>query len=630
MDKLTVETTFFRRIAVHLENGCPAKPFFRPIPVQSGNGRNLFPLHTRSPWSAVTGTGDALFPEHTRSASPSESPFPPFFRPISVHSLVLYTYLCTGKSTNTSTYMAGTVKEMSLIKQVLQLKQRGESNRGIARQLPINKETVNGYMQTIEANGWQIEDLLQTDDPVLEGMFHAGSPAYTDERMKEFLRLLPYFREQLTNRKLHVTRQLLYDEYHQTHPDGYGKSQFYEHLKQNLVAQKDITTVLSMTYKPGEKLMVDFAGDKLPYIDPETGEIVKAEVFVASMPYSDYIFVYCVPSQRTEDFLFALRMCLEHLGGVPPIVVPDNLKSAVITPDRHEPDLNKALQDMGNHYGFTVLPCDPGEPTQKALVEDAVRITYNRIAAKLRGRDIVGVLALNKAVEEQNVMLNQTRMQKRPYTREERFHAMEKPQLKPLPEQVFEMRYYADLKVQNNCFVELRHDKITHFYSVPYAYIGRKAKVIFTRSWLKIYVDNQLVATHRRKHEYGHTYEPEHLASKSRAITERSAAYYITWAGKQSEDCKAYVTEIFNPRRTSNPEEVYYRICGAIISSYRKYEGHLVDLTCRQCLENRVFTYKKFEAILKNNYLHQADDEPSLFAPVPTDHANMRGNGYFK
>ena len=120
------------------------------------------------------------------------------------------------------------------------------------------------------------------------------------------------------------------------------------------------------------------------------------------------------------------------------------------------------------------------------------------------------------------------------------------------------------------------------------------------------------------------------MASKSRAITERSAAYYIQWAGKQSEDCKAYVTEIFNPRRTSNPEEVYYRICGAIIASYRKYEGSLVDLTCRQCLENRVFSYKKFEAILKNNYLHQADDEPSLFAPVPTDHANMRGNGYFK
>ena len=161
--------------------------------------------------------------------------------------------------------MAGTVKEMSLIKQVLQLKQQGESNRGIARKLSINKETVNGYMNTIDANGWDIGELLKIDNPELERMFHAGSPAYTDARMKEFLRLLPYFREQLTNRKLHVTRQLLWEEYPQTHPDCYGKSQFYDHLKQNLVAQKDITTVLAQTYKPGEKLMIDFAGNKLSY-----------------------------------------------------------------------------------------------------------------------------------------------------------------------------------------------------------------------------------------------------------------------------------------------------------------------------------------------------------------------------
>jgi len=612
MDKLTVETTFFRSKSVHFPEEVTAKPFFRSISVQLNDGIGIFPLHIRSLHASTDSDGKVVF------------------RTIPVHFYVFFSYLCTGKSVNTSTDMAGTVKEMSLIKQVLQLKQLGESNRGIARRLPINKETVNGYMNTIDANGWDIGELLKIDDPELERMFHAGSPAYTDARMKEFLRLLPYFREQLTNRKLHVTRQLLWEEYRHTHPDGYGKSQFYDHLKQNLVAQKDITTVLAQTYKPGEKLMIDFAGDKLSYIDTETGEIMKVEVFVACMPYSDYIYVICVPSQRTEDFLFALRMCLEHLGGVPPIVVPDNLKAAVITPDRHEPELNTALRDMGNHYHFTVLPCDPASPTQKALVEDAVRIAYNRIAAKLRGREFHSLLELNAGVEEQNILLNQTRMQKRPYTREERFHAMEKPLLQPLPEEVFEMRYYADLKVGSNNFVELRHDKVTHFYSAPYIYIGRMARVIFTRSWVKIYVDNQLVATHTRKHDYGHTYEPEHMASNSRAIMERSAAYYVSWAGKKSEECKAYISEIFNPQRTNKPEEVYYRLCGAILSSYKKYESSLVDLTCRQCLDNRVFTYKKFEAILKHNYITQSDDEPCLFAPVPTNHANMRGSDYFK
>lgn len=192
------------------------------------------------------------------------------------------------------------------------------------------------------------------------------------------------------------------------------------------------------------------------------------------------------------------------------------------------------------------------------------------------------------------------------------------------------MRYYADLKAGSNNFVELRHDKVTHFYSVPYIYIGRMARVIFTRSWVKIYVDNQLVATHTRKHDYGHTYEPEHMASNSRAIMERSAAYYVSWAGKKSEECKAYISEIFNPQRTNKPEEVYYRLCGAILSSYKRYESSLVDLTCRQCLDNRVFTYKKFEAILKHNYITQSDDEPCMFAPAPTDHVNMRGNDYFK
>lgn len=599
MENLTVETTFFRSKPVHFPGVVTAKPFFRSISVQLDNGIGFFPLHPRS-LHASTDSAEKVV-----------------FRPIPVHLYVFFIYLCTGKSVNTSTDMAGTVKEMSLIKQVLQLKQLGESNRGIARKLPINKETVNGYMNTINANGWDIGELLKIDDPELERMFHTGSPAYTDARMKEFLRLLPYFREQLTNRKLHVTRQLLWEEYRQTHPDGYGKSQFYEHLKQNLVAQKDITTVLARTYKPGEKLMIDFAGDKLSYIDTETGEIVKVEVFVACMPYSDYIYVTCVPSQRTEDFLFALRMCLEHLGGVPPIVVPDNLKAAVITPDRHEPKLNTALRDMGNHYHFTVLPCDPASPTQKALVEDAVRIAYNRIAAKLRGREFHSLLELNTGVEEQNMLLNQTRMQKRPYTREERFHATEKPLLQPLPDEVFEMRYYADLKAGSNNFVELRHDKVTHFYSAPYIYIGRMARVIFTRSWVKIYVDNQLVATHTRKHDYGHTYEPEHMASNSRAIMERSAAYYVSWAGKKSEECKAYISEIFNPQRTNKPEEVYYRLCGAILSSYKRYESSLVDLTCRQCLDNRVFTYKKFEAILKHNYITQSDDEPCMFAPVP-------------
>lgn len=615
MDKMTKSSGFFRSMPVHWLKQETERNFFRSIAVHFSRKVEL----------------TASFPEQPRSIRPLGNRFlTTFFRSIAVHSCRLFSYFCTGNN-NTGTEMAGTIKDMSLIKQVIQLKQLGESNRGVSRKLSINKETVNGYVKTIQCNGWDYDELLSKDDPELERLFHANSPAYSDPRMADFLAKLPYFKEQLGNPKLHVTRQLLYEEYRASYPGGYGKSQFNFHLQQNLVAQKDCTAVLTETYNPGEKLMVDFAGDKLSYVDAETVEIIKVEVFVACMPYSDYTYVICVPSQKTEDFLYAIRMCLEHLGGVPPILTPDNLKSAVISNDRHEPRLNKALEDMGNHYHFVILPCDPKKPTQKALVEDKVQTTYNRIYAKLRGRTFYSIVELNRAVWELLSLFNKTRMQKRPYSREERFHAAEKDNLKPLPQNIYEMRYYANLQVQSNCFVELRQEKVTHFYSVPYIYVGKKALVIFTRSIVNVYIDGIQVASHIRSYEYGHTYLKEHLASNCRAIMERSASYYITWASHISPECRNYISEVFNPQRTNQPEEVYYKLCASIMSLSRKYETAIIDKTCRQCMECRVFSYRKFESILKHNSLIASEDEQALCfeAPVPTDHANMRGSDYF-
>ncbi len=591
---------------------------FRSKPVHSERGRTSFPEQIRSSYFSRMSAFNGSWL---------------FFRSKSVHFLGPISYLCVELSQQNNTKMSGKPKEMSLIKQVLQLKQLGETNRSIARQLPVNKETVNNYIRQMKESGWQIDELLSLEDPELDRMFHAGSAAYTDERMEEFLRLLPRYKEELSDPKSHVTRQLLYEEYRASHPNGYGKSQFYFHLKQNLVAQKDMVAVLANTYQPGVKLMVDFAGKKLSYVDPETGEVVEVEVFVGCMPYSDYTYVICVPSQKTEDFLYAIRMCLEHLGGVPPILVSDNLKSGVISNDKrkvHEPVLNKAFEDMGNYYHFVALPCDPREPTQKALVEDGVRNTYNRIYAKLRGRTFLSLTDLNTAVWELMSQFNQTRMQKRPYSRQERFHSMEKDKLKPLPAEPYEMHYYADLKVQANCHIELRHDKVTHFYSVPFVNVGKQARVIFTRSVVWIYVEGSLVATHLRNHQYGYTTLSEHMASNNRAIMERSAANYVSRADHISRDCGDYIREVFRPGRTGQPEEVYYKLCDVVLSLSRKYDSKVFDLTCRQCREYGVFRISKFDSIIKNNEMKRTDDEPvRLDAPTPTGHANMRGSSYF-
>lgn len=524
--------------------------------------------------------------------------------------------------------MAGKVTSMSKIKQVLLLHEEGHSNRQIAKELGIDKGTVNAYMAFVRSNNLSVSTLLEKDDPELDKVFHAGNPAYTDHRMDTFLAELPLFREQLDTP--HVTRFLVWQEYKQRHPDGYGKSQFFFHLKQNLIAEKASTTaILHGTYVPGQKLFVDFAGKKLSYLDEETGELVQVEVFVASMPYSDYGFVLCVPSQKKEDFVYAIRRCMEYMGGVPAIVVPDNLKSAVRKSHKYEPELNRAIEDMGNHYGFAVIPCQPHEPTQKALVENHVKLAYRHIYAKMHGRIFFSLQELNEEVLRLLEEHNRTRMQKRPYSREENFFANEKPNLKPLPEVEYEIKEYATLTVQQNCCVELRRDSVTHFYSVPYVYVGRKAEVVFTRSTVVIYVDGQRVATHPRSFHYGYTQKDEHMASNNLIQMRKSAATYIDRAAHISDDFKTYVERIFDKERTRQPEEVFYKTVDMLMGIRRRYEPDRFNAACRICTENSIFTGKRFEDVIKNTLLIPTD-VPVANAPTPSNHENMRGTSYYK
>lgn len=587
----------------------------------------LFPEHTRTLGFVFLNL--MYFPEHTRTATSCKQLYSHPFRSIPGQNQAICSELRDYEASGFS-IMAGKTIQMSKLKQALLLKEQGLSNRNIAKQLGLNKDTVGGYFSVIRDNGWSIKELLQMDDPVLENKLHAGSPAYSDKRLQDFLRLLPDYRARLSDRKLHVTRFILYEEYKASHPDGYSKSQFYFHLKQNLVARKDCETVLTDTYAPGEKLMIDFAGDKLEYVDLNTGEVHRVEVFVACMPYSGYAFATCVPSQKTECFIDCVRLCLEHLGGIPKIVVCDNLKSAVITPNRHEPKLNKAFEDMGNYYRFAIIPCDPRSPTQKSLVEDSVRIIYNRVYARLRNYTFTSIRELNEAVASCVDLHNKTRMQKRPYSREERFHSMEKPVLegRELPQQPYEMRYYANLRVQNSCFVELRHDNVVHLYSAPSAYVGRMANVIFTRSNVWIYIDGQCVATHPRKFTYGHTYINEHLKSPSLSIKERSSVEYVRRASLVSHSCELYMSAIFNPERTRQPEEVFYKLSNGILSLKRNCEPGIFDQACDLCLEYGIFSYKHFDAVLKRCKAGGLGLECVSDVPQPQNKENTRGNIY--
>mgnify|MGYP002347441073 FL=1 len=236
---------------------------------------------------------------------------------------------------------------MSQIKQLLLLKKAGVSNRKAAAIVGINKETVNNYVKKALADELGIEGLLKLDDPVLEHRLKGGNAAYPDRRFEVFKALLPYLQEEM--KRKHVTLKLLWEEYIREHPDDhYSLTQFRFHYNQNTEAKKESpSTILADMRSGGEKLFLDFTGDTMGYIDMETGEMVQCQAFVATLPASDYGYLLFVPSQRTEDFVYAITQCLKHLGGVPKMLVPDNLKAAVIKTDRYEPSLNRVLEDMG-------------------------------------------------------------------------------------------------------------------------------------------------------------------------------------------------------------------------------------------------------------------------------------------
>lgn len=586
----------------------------------------LFPEQTRSPFDRERPEvcSAATFPEYTRSIGSKTMLILNVFRSKPVH-FSSCEYLCVLIQEHKGN-MAGKITSMSKIKQVLIMHKQGMSNRDIASEIGINKCTVNDYMRKVRLDTLSIDELLALDDPVLEGRLFAGSPAYTDPRMAEFLKELPYFVEQL--KIPHVTRFLLWEEYIKKHPNGYGKSQFFFHLKQNLVVEKTAVAVLVNRYEPGKELFIDFAGDTLHYIDPSTGEVVETQVFVATLPYTDYAYVLCIESQKVEDFIHCIRMCLEYLGGIPKIIVPDNLKSAVIKADIHEPTLNKALEDMGNHYGFAVIPARSLHPRDKALVESQVSRIYHNVYARLRNREFYSLSELNAAVSEALLKYNQTRMQLRPYSREEHFHSSEKASLQPLPDSIYEMKYYSHVTVKETGEVYLSCDK--HFYSVPYELIGRKASIIYTRSLVKVYVDNKSVAVIPRDRTPGkHTQIPEHLAPNVRAYLERSPEYYCDKAKHVSESLEKLFQSMFFNRATGVNYDVYYRSCEKMLSLQKNTESSLFDKACDVCRINQIYRGSGLEDVI-NAMSKTISDEAEETNTIVTNHENTRGSAAYK
>ena len=514
--------------------------------------------------------------------------------------------------------MAGKPKRMSQVKQILQLHHNGKKKKEIARILKVSVNTVKSYLRKVDMLKMDVPSLLALEDPVLEARLHAGNPSYKENiRYDHFINKIPYFFEEL--KKTGVTRHLLWEEYRQAYPKGYGYTQFCFHLAQQ---KKVANPSMVIPHKPGEKIYIDFTGKTTHYIDRETGEVITCQVFVACLPYSDYAFVMAVRSQCVEDFIYSLRCCLEAFGGVPEIMVPDNLKSAIVKANRYEPGVNQVLEDFANHYQTTVVPTRVCSPQDKALVENQVKMIYTRVFARLRNVQFFDIQSLNAAITDKTRDHNQTRMQQKKYCREEQFLSKEKPLLSPLPEEPFEIKYYRKLTVAKNNHVLLQQDK--HHYSVPYQYIGSKVKVIYTRSMVYFYIKGELVAIHPRVYHPGYSTSPDHLCSTHRHYLDRSPEYYLQKALKISPELHELFSLMFAQKR--HPEQVY-RSCQGILSLQRKTSEATFKKACSMAMEVEQYTYGFIQNIIKNKMTEIPEIPKKDTLP---EHKNIRGKAYYK
>jgi transposase len=514
--------------------------------------------------------------------------------------------------------MAGKRIETMDFRQLILLKKQGHSNRKVARLLRIGRNTVNGYTDLLKASGLSFDELLSRDDLALKELCVPESEVST-ARYDALARQFEYFFKEL--KKPGCTLLTLWNEYRQRQSHAYGYTQFTHHY--NRWANK-VETSGKLTHKAGEKLFIDYTGKKLHIVDRHTGEERPVEVFVGILPCSQYTYVEASMSQQRDELIGSMRRCVEYFGGVPEAFVPDGLKSAVSKGCKYEPIINKTLKDFALHYGCVVDPARPYSPQDKALVEGAVNIVYQRIFYPLSKMKFFSLAELNAAIRELLVTYNNHIFQLTSYSRRELFVSSEQPFLKPLPPTPYELRQYRRARVQKMGYIFLSEDK--HYYSVPYRFIGKHVEVRYTDSVVEIFFNQERLCTHKRDRQPGkYSTQQDHLSSNHKAYSAWSLPFFQQKAEPIGPYTVQYISRLI--LQYAYPEIGYKQAMG-IVQLARLYAKDRVEKACQRAMS---LPHSSFRII--DNMLRSGVDQLELpfqeANHIPT-HENIRGANHYQ
>jgi transposase len=516
---------------------------------------------------------------------------------------------------------------MKKIRSLIRLKSTGGmSDRQIARALQIARPLVGKYWQAFLAVGLSAEQVDGMPDSALMATLEAGphgapSQGRQDVRYLRLSEKFPHFAAEL--KRTGMTLQRLWQEYLAENPDGFRYSQFCYHFQR---WRESSQVRMHLEHKAGEKVFVDYAGKKLMLTDAKTGAQRPVEVFVAILGASELTYVEASESQGTEDWVLSNDRAIRFFGGVPQVVIPDNLRSAVGRSDPYEPGINLTFDDFAEHYGVVIMPARVRKARDKALVENAVRLVYQRIYAPLRDRKFFGLAELNEAIRPLAECHNNRLFSRLPYSRRELFEGVEREALGKLPSEPYRMKSNRWATVGVNYHVELPADR--HYYSVPhYLYCSdpkTRVLMVYDHRIVALYYDNTRVVQYRRdRTPNGYTTLAQHMPAHHRQYAEWSPPRLINWARSIGPETEKIIEKVLESRKY--PPQAF-KSCLGILALAKEHGSGRLNRACRRALSFQLYSLTGIRNILARGLEQESSPELDLRLG---EHENLRGSAYY-
>lgn len=502
-------------------------------------------------------------------------------------------------------------------KKVLQLIYEGKSQRMVESWMKISRHTIRDILKTCELRDITYEISKKLTNEEIEKLLYP-------DKVDDFTAyLIPDFK------KIHgellkpgVTLSLLWSEYQEEAKSlgrpFYHRSYFFEQYKR-YVSKNNLT--MHISHKPGERMMVDWDGKTLEVADRASGEVLPAYLFVATLPFSMKTFVRACPNMKQNEWVRCHIEAYKYFDGVTRLLIPDNLKTGVISNKKYEDTvLNKLYEDMANYYDTVIIPTRVRHPKDKASVEGSVGVITNYLFGRFRNRKFFSFDELNKAIKEKIDDFNNQKFQKREGSRNSIFEEEEKGFLKPLPLTPFEICTYKIAKVNIDYHISI--DKMN--YSVPCSYVGQSVEVKMSDNTIKIYYKGTKIAEHNRlkgrKNQYS-TIE-DHLPEEHK-LFKWNGERFRKWALSIGKNTHEVVDKLLKAHKA---EEVAYKGCISLLKLSDKYTAARVEKACKLALEHLSNpSYKNIKMILESGQ----DNKQEVIEKDNNAGAFIRGKEYY-